>query len=73
MSNRKVPPFALLRNIGMQLIFLALIGYLVYRTITSFTKRYVTIALNGNQSTENLTCFRYARWRNMGCWHIRSW
>ena len=40
MSNRMVPPFALLRNIGMQLIFLALIGYLVYRTITSFTKRY---------------------------------
>lgn len=39
-SNRMVPPFALLRNIGMQLIFLALIGYLVYRTITSFTKRY---------------------------------
>lgn len=35
-SNRMVPPFALLRNIGMQLIFLALIGYLVY----TFTKRY---------------------------------
>lgn len=40
MSNRMIPPFALLRNIGMQLIFLALIGYLVYRTITSFNKRY---------------------------------
>jgi len=40
LSNRMVPPFALLRNISMQLIFLALIGYLVYRTITSFTKRY---------------------------------
>ena len=40
LSNRMVPPFALLRNISIQLIFLVLIGYLTYRTVTAFTKRY---------------------------------
>ncbi len=41
LSNNITPPFALLRNIGTQLIFLALIGYFLYKLITSFVKRYV--------------------------------
>ncbi len=40
LSNQMVPPFALLRNISMQLIFLTLISYYLYRIIISFTKRY---------------------------------
>ena len=40
LSNRMIPPFALLRNISMQLIFLVLIGYLLYKVIYSFIKRY---------------------------------
>lgn len=39
LSNRMVPPFALLRNIGMQLVFFSLIGYLIYRFVTPFVKR----------------------------------
>lgn len=39
-SNRMAPPFALLRNISTQLIFLALIGYVLYRMATSFINRY---------------------------------
>lgn len=41
LSNRMVPPFALLRNIGMQLVFISLIGYLVYKLVTPFVKRHV--------------------------------
>lgn len=40
LSNRMMPPFALLRNIGMQLVFLGLIGYLVYRSVTPLVRRY---------------------------------
>lgn len=40
LSNRMMPPFALLRNIGMQLVFLGLIGYLVYRSVIPLVKRY---------------------------------
>lgn len=40
LSNNITPPFALLRNIGMQLFFLALIGYLLYKLITPLIKRY---------------------------------
>ena len=40
LSNQMVPPFALLRNIGMQLIFLGLIGYLAYKSITPLLKRH---------------------------------
>lgn len=42
LSNRMTPPFALLRNIGMQLLFLALIGYLFFNLIRSLIKRYVS-------------------------------
>lgn len=41
LSNRMVPPFALLRNIGMQVVFISLIGYLVYKLVTPFVKRHV--------------------------------
>lgn len=40
LSNRMMPPFALLRNIGMQLVFLGLIGYLVYRSVIPLVRRY---------------------------------
>lgn len=40
LSNRIAPPFALLRNISMQLIFFTLVGYLLYKTINSFIKKY---------------------------------
>lgn len=40
LSNRMAPPFALLRNISMQMLFFALIAYLFYRIINTFTKRY---------------------------------
>ena len=40
LSNRMVPPFALLRNIGMQVVFISLIGYLVYKLVTPFVKRH---------------------------------
>ena len=39
LSNRIIPPFALLRNLGMQLVFLALIGYLVYKMVEPVVKR----------------------------------
>lgn len=41
LSNNTVPPFALLRNIGAQLLFLSLIGYFVYKLLTPLVKRYV--------------------------------
>lgn len=40
LSNRLVPPFALLRNISMQLLFFGLIGYLLYKMINPLIKRY---------------------------------
>lgn len=39
LANRVTPPFALLRNIGMQLLFFGLIGYMVYGVIKSHIKR----------------------------------
>lgn len=41
LSNGMTPPFILLRNIGSQLIFLALIGYLFWNLIRPLIKRYV--------------------------------
>ncbi len=41
LSNGLTPPFALLRNMGMQLVFLALIVFFVAKLIQSFKKRYV--------------------------------
>lgn len=41
LSNGMTPPFALLRNMGMQLLFLALIGYLLYNTFRPLIKKYV--------------------------------
>lgn len=41
LSNNMTPPFALLRNIGSQLLFLMLIGYFLYRLVTPLVKRYV--------------------------------
>lgn len=41
LSNRITPPFALLRNIGGQLLFIALIGYLLLNLIRPLLKRYV--------------------------------
>lgn len=41
LSNNITPPFALLRNIGSQLLFLMLIGYFLYKLITPLVKRYV--------------------------------
>lgn len=40
LSNQMIPPFALLRNIGMQLIFLGLIVYLIYKSIIPLLKRH---------------------------------
>ena len=40
LSNRIIPPFALLRNISTQLLFFGLIGYLLYRMIYPLIKRY---------------------------------
>lgn len=40
LSNNMTPPFALLRNIGSQLLFLILIGYFLYKLITPLVKRY---------------------------------
>ena len=39
LSNRIIPPFALLRNISTQLLFLGLIGYLLYKMINPLIKR----------------------------------
>ena len=41
LSNGMTPPFALLRNIGSQLLFLALIGYLFWKLAQPVLKRYV--------------------------------
>lgn len=41
LSNGMTPPFALLRNMGSQLLFLALIGYLFWNLIRPLIKRYV--------------------------------
>lgn len=41
LSNSLMPPFALLRNIGMQLVFLALLGFLFTNMIRSLRKRNV--------------------------------
>ena len=40
LSNQMIPPFALLRNIGMQLIFLGLIVYLISKSIIPLLKRH---------------------------------
>ena len=40
LSNQMIPTFALLRNIGMQLIFLGLIVYLIYKSIIPLLKRH---------------------------------
>lgn len=42
LSNGMTPPFALLRNIGSQLLFLALIGYMLWKLVQPLIKRYVT-------------------------------
>lgn len=42
LSNNMTPPFALLRNIGSQLLFLALIGYMLWKLVQPLIKRYVT-------------------------------
>lgn len=41
LSNGMTPPFALLRNMGSQLFFMALIGYLFWNMIRPLIKRYV--------------------------------
>jgi putative peptide zinc metalloprotease protein len=41
LSNGMAPPFALLRNIGSQLLFLALVGYLFWKLVQPLVKRYV--------------------------------
>lgn len=41
LSNGMTPPFALLRNMGSQLLFLGLIGYLFYNLLRPLIKRYV--------------------------------
>lgn len=40
LSNGMTPPFALLRNMGSQLLFLGLIGYLFYNLFRPLIKRY---------------------------------
>lgn len=40
LSNNMAPPFALLRNIGMQLIFLGLISYFLANLLRPIIKRY---------------------------------
>lgn len=41
LANGMTPPFVLLRNIGTQLLFLGLIGYLFWKLIQPLLKRYV--------------------------------
>lgn len=41
LANGITPPFVLLRNIGSQLLFMALIGYLFWNMIRPLIKRYV--------------------------------
>lgn len=40
LSNNMAPPFILLRNIGMQLLFVGLLGYLLWKIISPLVKRY---------------------------------
>lgn len=40
LSNNITPPFALLRNIGMQLLFLALIGMMVFKLVQPLVAKY---------------------------------
>lgn len=40
LSNGMTPPFALLRNIGSQLLFLALIGYMLWKIVQPLLRRY---------------------------------
>jgi putative peptide zinc metalloprotease protein len=47
LSNNLTPPFALMRNIGMQLLFLALLGYLFTKMIRSLKKQN---SKNGEQA-----------------------
>lgn len=42
LSNNIAPPFALLRNVGTQLLFFVLIGYFLYKLIMPFVKRYAS-------------------------------
>lgn len=41
LSNNMAPPFTLLRNIGTQLLFLGLVGYLCWKLICPLIKKYV--------------------------------
>lgn len=41
LSNNVTPPLILLRNIGAQLLFLALLGYLLWKVLRPLIKRYV--------------------------------
>lgn len=41
LSNGMTPPFVLLRNIGTQLLFMGLIGYLFWNLLRPLIKRYV--------------------------------
>ena len=41
LSNGMTPPFVLLRNIGTQLLFMGLIGYLFWNILRPLIKRYV--------------------------------
>lgn len=41
LSNNLTPPFALMRNIGMQLLFLALLGYVFTKMIRSLKKQNI--------------------------------
>lgn len=47
LSNNLTPPFALMRNIGIQLLFLALLGYLFTKMIRSLKKQN---SKNGEQA-----------------------
>ena len=40
LSNNMAPPFALLRNIGSQLLFLGLLGYLLWKMLNPLIKKY---------------------------------
>lgn len=41
LSNRMAPPFVLLRNLSAQLVFMTLIGYLIYRLLAPFVRRKI--------------------------------
>ena len=40
LSNNITPPFTLLRNIGAQLLFVGLLGYLCWKAIRPLIKKY---------------------------------